>query len=193
MVKWMKGEHGSLFRGQLAYLSMLSVKLTIREETVMDSISRTKHCEYVQVGAHHGGGRKPKETKEKEVQDDVVLSTPAKSSKSKSKAKSHRSDGKAKAAKSEEKKAAETPRKGSSVAVFLKAEDYMPDTGASSIRGSGPDDVDDNGACGTGISRTDNADNPDSVYDDGTCGSGSGSDGYNYSGPDGSYSYDEFH
>lgn len=159
----------------------------------MDSISRIKHCEYVQVGAHHGGGRKPQEAKEREVHDDVVLSTPAKSSKSKGKAKTHRSDGKAKSAKSEGKKAAEAPRKGSSVAVFLKAEDYMPDSGSSHIRGGGPDDVDDNGACGTGIARRDNSDNPDSVYDDGTCGSGSSSDGNNYSGPDGSYSYDEFH
>ncbi len=157
----------------------------------MDSISRTKHCEYIHVGAPQGGAGKSRETKEREAHDEVTLSTPSHSDKTKKKA--HRSSNKTKASKGDEKSRTETSRKEGSVAVFLKDDGCMPDTGVSSHRrGGGPDDVDDDGAC-PGGGRRDNMDNPDSVYDDGTCGSGYISGGNNYNGPDGSSSYDEFH
>lgn len=157
----------------------------------MDSISRTKHCDYIHVGAPHGGGGKSQETKEKEAHDEVTLSTSSHSSKAKKKTRTGST--KTKASKGTEKSHNETSGKSSGVAVFLKDDGCMPDTGISSHRScGGPDDADDDGAC-PGGGRKDNMDNPDSVYDDGTCGSGYISGGGNYNGPDGSSSYDEFH
>jgi hypothetical protein len=127
-----------------------------------------------------------------EPADKVTISAkPAKSGRQWKSAKTSKrsAESKAPAAHKAEKKTA-------AVAAFLHDDgdlsaSRMPDYG--SRRGSGPDDVDDDGAC-PGSGRRDNTDNPDHVTDNGGCGGGydRGSD-YNYSGPDGSYSYDEFH
>jgi len=87
-------------------------------------------------------------------------------------------------------------KSSSSVPAFLEDEgsgiSSTPDYGNSTRGVGGPDDVDDDGVC-PGGGRRDNLDNPDSVIDNGTCGYSSGGSDYSYSGPDGSYSYDEFH
>jgi hypothetical protein len=118
--------------------------------------------------------------------DEVTISTPSKTSKSShKKAASHKKE-----AKHSEKAERKEHTKASAALTCIHQDDEMPVMGH---RGhSGPDDIDDNGACPGGV-RHDNEDNPDSVSDGGGCSIGSGDGGYNIVGPDGGYTYDEFH
>jgi hypothetical protein len=118
----------------------------------------------------------------------VTLSSSSKTSKSK-KTKHTKETKHKKEAKGSEKTHRSESSKDSSVQTYLREDDPSPVFGRGH---SGPDDVDDDGAC-PGGNRKDNMDNPDSVVDNGGCGSSYDSGNNNYNGPDGSFYYDEYH
>lgn len=150
----------------------------------MDAISPKMHLR--ESSRKTGGGEENAESGRMNITESVTLSEGAKSQKSK---KTGRQKG-AHAKGGAHTRSHKTGSAAGSVTLFIKEENQsMPDHRPG--RGCGPDDVCDDGAC-PGGGRTDNMDNPDSVYDNGGCGTSSGGE-YNYSGPDGSFNYDEYH
>lgn len=152
----------------------------------MDAISPKMHLRESSGKTSPRGRSEASESEKMNITESVTLSDRAKSTKAKKAGKHKTSPSKGSSHARTHKTASAT----GSVALFLNEENSkMPDHRPGN--GCGPDDVYDDGAC-PGGGRTDNMDNPDSVYDHGGCGSSSGN-GYNYSGPDGSFNYDEYH